>query len=29
VRIQDGIIWFTAGEVTVQVEPEWLLRQDG
>ena len=26
--IQDGIIWFTAGEVTVQVEPEWLLRHD-
>jgi len=26
--IQDGIIWFTAGEVTVQVEPDWLQRQD-
>jgi uncharacterized protein YaeQ len=26
--IQDGIIWFTAGEVTVQVEPEWLLGPD-
>lgn len=27
--IQDGIIWFTAGEVTVQVEPEWLRGEDG
>ena len=26
--IQDGIFWLTAGEVTIQVEPEWLLRQD-
>ena len=26
--IQDGILWLTAGDVTTQVEPEWLLRQD-
>ena len=26
--IQDGILWLSAGEVTIQVEPEWLLRRD-
>jgi uncharacterized protein YaeQ len=26
--VQDGILWLTAGDVTIQVEPEWLLRQD-
>ncbi len=26
--IDDGVLWFTAGETTVQVQPDWLLRQD-
>ena len=26
--IQDGTLWLTAGEVTIQVEPEWLLHWD-
>ncbi|MFO8004155.1 YaeQ family protein [Thioalkalivibrio sp.] len=26
--IQDGSLWLTAGEVTIQVEPEWLLRHE-
>jgi uncharacterized protein YaeQ len=26
--IQDGTLWLTAGEVTIQFEPEWLLHRD-
>lgn len=26
--IDGGVLWFTTGEKTVQIEPDWLLRQD-